>query len=33
MRVRYDRCAVSIDAWTSIAAAVICWNIFLEAIV
>jgi transposase len=30
MRVRYDRSGVSIDAWTSIAAAVICLNIFIE---
>ena len=31
MRVRYDRSDVSIDAWTSIAAAAICLNIFIEA--
>ena len=31
MRIRYDRSAVSIDAWTSIAAAVVCMNIFIEA--
>lgn len=31
MRVRYDRSATSIDAWTSIAAAVVCLNIFIEA--
>lgn len=31
MRVRYDRSATTIDAWTSIAAAVICLKIFLEA--
>lgn len=30
MRVRYDRSGVSIDAWTSIAAAVVCMNILLE---
>ena len=31
MRVRYDRSATTIDAWTHIAAAVICLNIYLEA--
>jgi transposase len=31
MRVRYDRSAVSIDAWTSLAAAVVCVNILLQA--
>jgi transposase len=31
MRVRYDRSAVSIDAWTSIAAAVVCMNILIDA--
>jgi transposase len=31
MRVRYDRSGVSIDAWTSVAAAVICLNIFMDA--
>lgn len=31
MRVRYDRSAVSVDAWTTIAAAVVCMNIFMEA--
>lgn len=31
MRVRYDRSATSIDAWTSIAAAVVCLNILTEA--
>jgi transposase len=30
MRVRYDRAGVSIDAWTSIAAAVVCLNILME---
>jgi len=30
MRVRYDRSVVSLDAWTSIAAAVVCFNIFFE---
>lgn len=30
MRVRYDRSGVTIDAWTSIAAAVVCLNILLE---
>ena len=32
MRVRYDRSGTSIDAWTTIAAAVVCLNILLEAI-
>jgi transposase len=31
MRVRYDRSATSLDAWTTIAAAVVCLNILLEA--
>jgi transposase len=31
MRVRYDRSATSIDAWTSIAATVVCLNILSEA--
>jgi len=31
MRVRYDRSGVSIDAWTSIAAAVVCLHILMEA--
>jgi len=31
MRVRYDRSATSIDAWTSITAAVVCMNIMREA--
>lgn len=31
MRVRYDRSAASIDAWTTVAAAVVCLNIFMEA--
>jgi transposase len=31
MRVRYDRSGVTIDAWTSVAAAVVCLNILLEA--
>lgn len=31
MRVRYDRSGTSIDAWTSIAAAVVCFHILLEA--
>lgn len=30
MRVRYDRSATTIDAWTSLAAAIICLNIFLQ---
>jgi transposase len=30
MRVRYDRSAISIDAWTSVAAAVVCLNILME---
>lgn len=32
MRVRYDRSGTTIDAWTSIAAAVVCFHILLEAI-
>jgi transposase len=32
MRVRYDRAATSIDAWTSIAAAVVCLHILMEAV-
>jgi transposase len=31
MRVRYDRSATSIDAWTTIAAAVVCLQILTEA--
>jgi transposase len=31
MRVRYDRSATSIDAWTTIAAAVVCLHIYMEA--
>jgi transposase len=31
MRVRYDRSGTSIDAWTSIAAAVVCLHILLDA--
>ena len=31
MRVRYDRSTVSIDAWTTIAAAVVCMNILIES--
>jgi transposase len=31
MRVRYDRSATSINAWTSLAAAVICLHLFTEA--
>ena len=31
MRVRYDRSATSLNAWTSIAAAVVCVNILMEA--
>jgi transposase len=31
MRVRYDRSGTSIDAWTTIAAAVICLHILMEA--
>ena len=30
MRVRYDRSGTSIDAWTSIAAAVVCLHVFME---
>lgn len=32
MRVRYDRSQASIDAWTSIAAAVVCLRILLDAV-
>ena len=32
MRVRYDRSGTSIDAWTTIAAAVVCLHIYLEAV-
>jgi len=32
MRVRYDRSATSIDAWTSIAAAVVCLHILMEVV-
>jgi len=32
MRVRYDRSETSIDAWTTIAAAVVCLHILTEAI-
>src|SRR3990172_7839129 len=32
MRVRYDRSDTSIDAWTTIAAAVVCLKILMEAI-
>lgn len=32
MRVRYDRSQASIDAWTSIAAAVVCLHILLDAV-
>jgi transposase len=32
MRVRYDRSGTSIDAWTSIAAAVVCFHILLETV-
>jgi transposase len=31
MRVRYDRSGTTIDAWTSLAAAVVCLHIFTEA--
>lgn len=31
MRIRYDRSETSIDAWTSIAAAVVCLRIWMEA--
>jgi transposase len=31
MRVRYDRSATTIDAWTSIAAAVVCLHILMES--
>jgi len=30
MRIRYDRSATSVNAWTSIAAAAVCLNILLE---
>ncbi len=33
MRLRYDRSGTSIDAWTSIAAAVVCLNVLSEAII
>jgi transposase len=32
MRVRYDRATTSINAWTSIAAAVVCLHILMEAV-
>jgi transposase len=32
MRVRYDRSGTSIDAWTSIAAAVVCLNVLMEVV-
>lgn len=32
MRVRYDRSETAIDAWTSIAAAIVCFHILIEAI-
>ena len=32
MRVRYDRSETTIDAWTSVAAAVVCLHILTEAI-
>jgi transposase len=32
MRTRYDRSKTSIDAWTTIAAAVVCLHIYMEAI-
>jgi transposase len=32
MRVRYDRSGTSIDAWTSIAAAVVCLHILMDAV-
>ena len=31
MRVRYDRSGTSIDAWTAVAAAVVCLRIYMEA--
>ena len=31
MRIRYDRSVTTIDAWTSVAAAVVCLHIFMEA--
>ena len=33
MRIRYDRSITSINAWTSLAAAVVCFHILCEAIV
>jgi len=30
MRVRYDRSATTIDAWTTLAAAVVCLHILME---
>ena len=32
MRVRYDRSRTSIDAWTSLAAAVVCLHVLTEAV-
>jgi len=32
MRVRYDRSQITIDAWTSIAAAVVCLNILTDVV-
>jgi transposase len=32
MRVRYDRSQASIDAWTSISAAVVCLHLYIEAV-
>ena len=32
LRVRYDRSGTSIDAWTTIAAAVVCLHILMEAV-
>lgn len=32
MRIRYDRSQVSIDAWTSISAAVVCWHILTHSV-
>jgi hypothetical protein len=31
MRARYDRSGTSIDAWTTVAAAVVCLHILIEA--
>jgi transposase len=31
MRVRYDRSALSLDAWTTLAAAVVCLHLLMEA--